>query len=278
MQLFSEAEQRGPDKEVLHYRDALLAGFESMSHVPLSARTIHLVHATLLPEDVDGFRKQQNSIAEGADGRPRYTPPPAPAVPDLISNWQHYVHDDDEVDPLVKCAIQHYQFEAIHPFPDGNGRTGRILMVLHLVHVGLLELPVLYISGFINKHRARYYELLREVSSNGAWNEWILFMLDALSAQAAETKQTALAILQLFESMRDRIRREHPRIYSAELVEQLFSYPVATPVNLARQLGIHYTTATRYLKALTDAGLLTDAEVGKYHLYANHKLLEIVRE
>jgi Fic family protein len=151
-------------------------------------------------------------------------------------------------------------------------------MVLHLVHAGLLELPVLYISGFINRRRARYYDLLLAVSRDGAWNEWILFMLDALSAQAAETKQTALSILQLFESMRDRIRREYPKIYSAELVEQLFSYPVVTPVNLARQLGIHYTTATRHLKALTDAGFLTDAEVGKYHLYANHELLKIVQE
>ena len=279
MQLFPEAEQHGPDKEVLHYRDALMAGFQSMAEIPVSARTIHMVHETLLPDDAKGFRRQQNSIAEGPDGRARYTPPAAPDIDNLISNWLHYLHSGDEgTDPLVKCAIQHYQFEAIHPFPDGNGRTGRILMVLQLLHAGLLELPVLYISGYINNHRERYYDLLLSVSRDEAWQAWIMFMLDALSAQAAETKRTALAILELFESMRDRIRRKHPKIYSAELVEQLFSYPVVTPVNLARQLNMHYTTATRYLKALTASGLLRDAQVGKYHFYANHELIGLVQE
>jgi Fic family protein len=279
MQLFPEAEQRGPDKEVLRYRDALLSGFEQMKRIPLSARTIRSVHDVLLPDQAGGFRRQQNSIADGGSGRVRYTPPEAPDIPDLISQWQTFIDDDEDgLDPLVKCALQHYQFEAIHPFSDGNGRTGRILIVLHLVHARLLELPVLYVSGYINRNRAAYYELLRAVSREEAWEGWVLFMLDALGEQARETRQTAERVLDLFNEMRERMRAEHRKIYSAELVEQLFSYPVLTPVNLSRRLGVHYTTATRYLTELAKAGILTHSTLGKYKLYANHALLDIVRE
>lgn len=152
MQLFPEAEQRKPEKEVLHYREALLWGFEQLSKLPLSTRIVVGVQKRLLPESAGGYRRVQNSIQDVAAGKVIYIPPPAQKIPELMGNWEKFIHAEDDIDPLIKCVMAHYQFEAIHPFTDGNGRTGRILMVLYLVEQGFLTIPLLYVSGYINKN------------------------------------------------------------------------------------------------------------------------------
>lgn len=278
MQLFPEIEQQKPEKEVLHYREALLWGFEQLKKLPLSTRIVLGVQKRLLPDSAGGYRKVQNSIQDMAVGEVVYTPPPAQKIPELMGNWENVIHAEDDIDPLIKCVMAHYQFEAIHPFVDGNGRTGRILMVLYLVEQGFLSIPLLYVSGYINKNRAHYYRLLNEVSSKGNWKPLIDFLLNALYLQAKETKETLVNAMELYGKMRERIKTDFPKVYSADLVEALFSYPIISPVSLGKALDIHYTTASRYLSTLAGAKVLGEAVVGKYHFFVNKKLLDLLKK
>ena len=197
---------------------------------------------------------------------------------DLVSNWERFINRaEDGMDPLIRAAVAHYQFEAMHPFVDGNGRCGRVLMVLQLIQDGLLAWPILYISGYINERRADYYTCLRRVTTDGDWLPFIRFMLEGFAAQAAATHAMLRSIMELHGECRQRIQREHARIYSYELVQALFAQPITTPVQLGRLLGVHYTTASRYLKQLSGAGLLTERRHGKYRLFMNAQLLEAIR-
>lgn len=274
-QLLPESEQRKDDKEVLHYREAVLLGFAEMSKVSISTRLITGIHERLRTKE-NGYRKIQNAIAVNRTGEILYTPPIITEIPRLISNWENFVNAKDEIDPLIKVAISHYQFEAIHPFGDGNGRTGRILIVLQLIHSGLLHWPILYISGYINDNRPEYYKLLREISTKKNWTEFILFMIDGFYSQAIETKKTLFDILQLFNEMKTEIKTNHQKIYSADLIETLFAYPIISPVKLGKEMNVHYTTATRWLSELTEGGFLAHKKLGKYQLYINKKLIVLL--
>ncbi|MCX6143136.1 MAG: Fic family protein, partial [Ignavibacteriales bacterium] len=279
MQLFPEAEQKKPDKEVLHYRDAVHWGFGSPKKVSISTRLILGVHKRLLPEHEDDYRRLQNKIANSSTGRTLYTPPPAQTIARLIGNWENFVNDRQEgIDPLIRCAIAHYQFEAIHPFLDGNGRVGRILMVLSLIQHELLTFPILYVSGYINKHRSEYYRLLREVSTKERWGAFIGFMLKGFHLQARETKGVLLKVVNLLEKTKTQMRKDHKNIYSADLVEALFEFPITTPVNLGKRLEVNYRTASRYLAQLARGKVLGESHVGKYHLFTNKPLLYLLRE
>lgn len=195
----------------------------------------------------------------------------------LIANWENYIHDtSDETDPLIKCAISHYQFEAIHPFGDGNGRTGRILVVLYLIQEGILHYPILYISGYINRNRTEYYRLLRQVTTSGEWAEYVNYMLTGFYQQARETKEQLFKMTALFFSYKAELKKECPNIYSGDLVETIFSFPIITPVKMGSLMNIHYTTATRYLKQLVEKKFLHHQQLGKYQLYINKKLLDIL--
>jgi Fic family protein len=278
-QLLPEAERRENDKEVLRYCDALKRGTELLNNLPPSTRLIQEVHQVLLPRLGGEYRRTQNQIANTTTGDVLYTPPECTRLSEYMSNWESYVNGrNDKIDPLIRAAVAHYQFEAIHPFGDGNGRCGRILIVLHLVHSGVLMPPILYISGFINEHRADYYRLLHGVTSKNEWQPFILFMLKAFYRQAVETRALLFAIKKLLDDYKDRIRAEHPKLYSTELVELLFSYPIVTPVQLGRLLAVHYSTASRYLRALTEKGMLHKQKVGKYKFFANHELLELFQK
>lgn len=276
-QLFPEAEQRAPDKEVLRYSDALFWGFNNIEKFSLSTRVILGIQKRLIPGGHGEYRRGQNKIVNSSTGEILYTPPPAKEISKLVGNWENYANDNTQVvDPLIKAAIAHYQFESIHPFNDGNGRTGRILMVLQLVRDGLLTLPVLYISGYINRNRPDYYRLLREVTTKDSWNEYIRFMLNGFYLQAKETKEDLMKITTLFREIKNIIKTEHKKVYSADFVEALFTYPVISPTKLASELDVHYTTASKYLLQLAKAGVLKNAKVGKYHFFANQKLLNIL--
>lgn len=275
-QLFPEVERRQPDKEVLHYKDALSWGFENLEKFSLSTRLILGIQKKLLPQNATGYRKQQNKIANSTTGEVLYTPPIASEIGTLMSNLENYFHDESSIDPLIKCAISHYQFEAIHPFSDGNGRTGRILMVLYLIKENLLNLPVLYISGYINKNRKEYYRLLNAITSHGHWDQFILFMLKGFYAQAKFTKEALFEIMKLHHHFKEAIKKNHKKIYSSDLVDQIFSFPIITPAKLSKELGMHYVTATRHLNQLANSGLLSDVVQGKYHLYVNTQLMKIL--
>ena len=276
-QLFPEAEQRAPDKEVLRYRKALSWGFENITQYALSTRVILGIQSRLQPDGNGEYRRVQNQIVNSATQEVLDTPPIASDIPDLISNWEHYVNDRDNIlDPLVKAAIAHYQFESIHPFTDGNGRTGRILMVLQLVYDGLLSIPVLYISGYINQNRSEYYRLLRVVTQTEEWHEYISFMLKGFYLQAKETKEDLQKIISYFNDVKLLLKQKHMKIYSADLVEALFTYPVITPTKLASVLNMHRDTASKHLKELAKAGILSEAKIGKYHYFANKPLMNIL--
>lgn len=277
MQLFPEAEQRQDDKEVLRYREAIYWGFDQLKKLPISTRLVLGIHKKLLPETKNSYRMHQNTISNTATGEILYTPPPANELSRLVGNWENFLHADDSIDPLIKCAIAHYQFEAIHPFDDGNGRAGRILVVLYLIEQKLLNLPILYISGYINKNRAEYYRVLRAVSSDEKWNEFIVYMLKGFHSQAKETKDVLLKLIVLLQKSRERVKEKHKKIYSSDLVEALFASPIITPVNLGKRLGVNYRTASRYLAELVSGKFLKESKVGKYHLFINKPLLDLLK-
>lgn len=276
-QLFPEKEQRENDKEVLRYRDAILWGFEQLRSLPVSTRLILGIHKNLITTSHGEYRKQQNAIVNHITNERIYTPPIASKVPTLMSNLEKFINKkDDGIDPLIKSAIAHYQFESIHPFSDGNGRTGRILMVLYLIQEEILKWPILYISGYLNSNRNEYYRLLKRVTEHNNWDDYIIFILRAFCQQAIETKNTLLDIMRLFEIFKQRLKEEHKKIYSADIVEVLFSYPIITPIKLGKMLKIHYTTASRYLHELAKAKVLEESIYGKYHLFINRELLKVM--
>lgn len=275
-QLFPEAEQRPADKEVLRYGQAMRWGFEQLSQLSLSSRLIVGIQRQLLPGGYAGYRQTPNQIVNSVTKEVVYTPPPAHNIQRLLGNWENFVHNPEEhIDPLIACAIMHYQFEAIHPFGDGNGRTGRILMVLFLAYHRLLNLPTLYLSGYINQHRPDYYRLLARVSSAGEWEPFIVFMLEGFYQQARATKDTLVESMALLADFKERARQAKRKM-PQEIIEAIFTQPIVTPTQIARLLGIHYTTATKYLTQLEELGLVQASVSGKYHLYSNRQLIEVL--
>lgn len=276
-QLFPEVEQRQPDKEVIRYREAMNWGFINAEKYSLSSRLITGIQAHLIPDGNGQYRREQNQIANLANHETLYTPPIASDIPNLISNWENYTNSlDESLDPLIRVIISHYQFEAIHPFRDGNGRTGRILMILQLIQYDLLQFPVLYISGYINQQRSDYYHHLLAITKEQNWHEFIEYMLQGFYAKALETHDDLKKITVLFEQIKEQIKLENKKIYGLDLMEALFTYPVITPTKLASELNTHYTTASRYLNQLVEVGILKDTKVGKHHLFINHRLLKIL--
>jgi Fic family protein len=276
-QLFSEAEQRQPDKEVLRYRESMNWGFKNLEKYALSSRLITGIQSRLMPDGNGQYRREQNQIANLASRESLYTPPIASDISNLIGNWENYAnHLDESLDPLIRVIISHYQFEAIHPFRDGNGRTGRILMILQLIQYGLLQFPVLYISGYINQYRSDYYHHLLAVTKEQNWHGFIEYMLQGFYIKAMETHNDLKKITILFDQIKEKIRSENKKIYGLDLVEALFTYPVITPTKLASELNMHYTTTSRYLNQLVEMGILKETFVGKHHIFANHKLLKIL--
>lgn len=278
-EVFPESERRAPDKEVLRYRDAIYWGYRHLDQFAISTRLICGIHKKLIQEPSGEYRRQQNQIKNMAIGEVIYTPPIAPDLPNLMSNWEKFVNDAEfDWDPLVKCAVAHYQFESIHPFLDGNGRTGRILMILQLVQEKILTYPILYLSGYLNKNRPEYYRQLNSIRTDGGWKNLVLFFLKALEEQAKKTKETLFQIVSMHHQMKAACQKKLPKMYSAELIDHLFSSPVTSPVRLGELLKVHYTTASKYLKALTDEGFLKDKMIGKYHLFVNHKLIKALKD
>jgi Fic family protein len=265
-------------KEVLRYRQALRVGFDLVSHSGLLTLN-HIVQIQgELEKNNAGFRKLPGTALKDGAGRTVYTPPQDPAeITALMTDLERFINDAGlfDVDPLIKMALIHHQFESIHPFYDGNGRTGRIVNVLFLVKEGLLDIPVLYLSQFIVRNKHTYYDLLQRVRVEDVWEDWVLYMLEAVEVTAGRTLQTVQAVKKALMDYKHRIREQH-KFYSQDLINNLFSHPYTKIEFLQRDLQISRMTATRYLDALTETGFLVKQKIGRANYYVNFALNQIL--
>ena len=272
-----EAQPAGAEaKEVLRYRQALNHGFRAIQKRPLATGLFIEIAQRIKQTDFNVRRTPGTRIANSS-GETIYTPTEGEAViRDKLRDLENFMHADDGLDVLVKMALVHYQFEAIHPFPDGNGRTGRILNILYLVDRGLLNLPVLYLSRYIIEHKAAYYEGLRRVTEEGAWGDWVFYMLDAVEQTSLRTRQQILDILALMETVRERVQREAPSVYSKDLIEQIFHQPYCKTSFLEQaSLGTRQTCA-KYLRELERMGVLQSKKFGRELYFVNTALFDLL--
>ncbi|NYG35506.1 Fic family protein [Sphaerotilus montanus] len=263
-------------KEVLRYRQALNHGFRQIRTRPL-ATALFVEMAQIIKETTFDVRRTPGTRIANGRGETVYTPPEGERViRDKLRDLETFMHAQDDLDVLVKMALVHYQFEAIHPFPDGNGRTGRLINILYLVDQGLLNLPVLYLSRHIIDHKTAYYDGLRRVTEEGAWEDWILYMLDAVQQTSVRTQQQITDILALMESTRERVQREAPSVYSKDLVEQIFRQPYCK-ISFLEQAGLGTRqTCAKYLRELERLGVLQGQKIGREVYFINKALFDLL--
>ena len=262
-------------KEALHYRTALANGFKSLASLPLCTRTAIDVCSTLKSSPME-IRKIPGTALTGLRGVV-YTPPLGEArLRELLANWEQFVHYEVAMDPLVRLAVSHYQFEAIHPFHDGNGRTGRILNLLLLSQTGLLRLPVLYLSRYILSHKKAYYGLLLDVTRRQASEPWIVFMLKGIEETARWTTARISGINQLQRRTAAYVKRSLPKIYSRDLVDALFVQPYCRIANLVESGVAKRQTAAVYLRDLCTIGVLSELKIGRERVFVHPKFMKLL--
>lgn len=268
-------------KEVLRYREALLMGTRLIKERGFLNTNGILAIQKELEENNAGLRRLPGTaLINDLTNEVIYTPPDNfDTISDLMKNLEEYLNNDaDDISPLIKLAIQHYQFESIHPFYDGNGRTGRIINVLYLILKGLLNEPVLYLSSFIIQNKGDYYRLLQEVRTENNWEEWILYMLKGIEQTAQRTIEQINKINLLFNETQKLVQEKLPRIYSKDLIEQLFIHPYSKIEFLVNNLGIERKAASRYLHGLEEIGVLKSQQKGKEVIYINTKLYNLLKK
>ncbi len=266
-------------KEALRYRDALLGAFGALGRKALSARTTEEICSRIKGVDMSVRRDRGTHIANRSSGKVIYTPPQGEdLLRGLLANWETFLHNATDLDPVVRMAAGHYQFEAIHPFADGNGRTGRVVNILFLVEQGLLPSPILYLSRFIIERKVTYYDLLRRVTAHGAWEPWLLFMLEGVAETARWTTAKIAAIRALADHTAQVARERIPKIYSRELIDTIFIQPYCRIGNLVDAGIVQRQAASRYLKALAEIGILREEPHGREKLFVHPKLLRLLTE
>ena len=264
-------------REALRYRTALLAGFQELGARPVCTRLAEKVCSEIKGTTMAVRRTPETALRNDRTGLTIYTPPEGDQVlRDLLANWERFLNEPGELDPLVKMAIGHYQFEAIHPFTDGNGRTGRVLNSLFLVSQGLIGQPVLYLSRAIIEDKDRYYRLLHEVTANGAWVPWIEFMLECVECTAIWTTEKVRAIRELQAHTRRFVQERCPTAYSHELVSLLFEKPYLRIGDIVDAELAKRQTAATYARALVDAGVLEERAAGQAKLFVNTRLMRLL--
>ncbi|MBL7860076.1 MAG: Fic family protein [Cyclobacteriaceae bacterium] len=268
-------------KEVLHYKEALWYGHEQVREKGVLTTNLFVKLVQVIKENQSGIRNTPGTqIVKDKTREVIYTPPVGEEIiRTKLKNLEEFLNlNDDGLDPLVKMAVAHYQFEAIHPFGDGNGRTGRIINILYLVQQGLLRMPVLYLSRYILEHRSDYYQLLREVTEEGNWQRWILYMIHAVEETSKLTLHKIEEIKVAMTAMSEAIKQELPNIYSKDLVEVLFQRPYSKRQFLVEAGIVKVKTAGTYLASLEEKGFLKSVELGKEKLYLNVALLDILKK
>lgn len=272
-------------KEVSRYREALTRGFERMRHQQgiLSNGTL-IALFQLLKNSSEGFRTGGGTVLKNEKtGATVFVPPQnASSVQEHMGALERFINDEtvDDLDPLVRMALIHHQFESIHPFSDGNGRIGRILCVLYLVRTGLLDAPVLYLSRYINQHKGEYYFLLQAVRDRhpdaGAWRAWVEFMLHAVAETAQRTVQLVGGMRDLMAETKRRMRTDTPKLYSQDLLNNLFRHPYTRIEFVQHDLNVTRQTAARYLRQLVQAGLVEEHSQGKHLYFVNVPLVRLL--
>ena len=268
-------------KEVLGYRAAIWRGYELVKERQLLTTNMIIEIQSLVEENKPGIRKLPGTVLMNeATGEVIYTPPVGEKVLlDYMTNLEKYINDPDfhEIDALIKLAVIHYQFESIHPFYDGNGRTGRIINILYLVLTGLLDSPILYLSQYITNNKQAYYRLLQEVRTKGSWEDYIIFILAGIEETSAATMKIIRKINDLFEATAVKTKQQLPKIYSKELVELLF-FEFYTKISfLVEGLNVDRKTASNYLVKLEKTGVLQSEKIGREKIYKNVGLFNIIK-
>ncbi len=264
-------------KEALRYRTALHRGFKMLNQRPVSITIAVEVCRTIKGVELDIRNTPGTALVNDATGEIIYTPPEGEEVlRSKLANWERYIHETEEIDPLIRLAVMHYQFEAIHPFIDGNGRTGRVLNLLYLVDKGLLDIPVLYLSRHIIRNKTLYYRNLFEVTARRDWETWILFILEAVRTTAEWTTAKIRAIRELLNETGAAIRLRMPKIYSRELTELIFVNPYCRIGDVVKADIAKRQTAAVYMKALVAEGFLEEIKAGRENLYLNSPLLALL--
>ena len=264
-------------KEALRYRTALRQGSDLLRSRPLSTNLATEVCTTLRGIETGIRRIPGTTLRNAATGAAVYTPPDGEErLRHLLANWETFLHTQVQLDPLVRMAVGHYQFEAIHPFEDGNGRTGRILNLLFLVEQGLLRQPILYMSGAIIRSKNEYYRLLLEVTTADQWESWVLYMLNLVEETSRWTTGKIRAMRALQRAATEHVRAKAPKIYSRELIDVIFEQPYCRIANLVRAGIVKRQTASEYLMQLVDIGVLTPLQVGRDKLFIHRALLDLL--
>ena len=264
-------------KEVISYKEAIWLGFSRLEKRPFITTNLCIELVQCIKQNTAGIRTTPGTTLSNTQGEVIYTPPSGEQViREKMANLEIFINENDSIDPLIKMAISHYQFEAIHPFSDGNGRTGRILLLLQLKLEKLLDIPALFLSEYIIKHKDMYYEGLRSVTENNDWSTFIRYMLDMVETTAIKGLERLESIVQLMDTTGQEIKEKLPKVYSKDLVEVIFKLPYTKRQNLINaDLGTPKTVGN-YLIALEEAGFLKSIKVGKEKLYLNLPLMNIL--
>lgn len=267
-------------KEVANYRDSLWIGHRGLVEMKglITNNTLIAVFQNL-KKNTGGFRSTPGTtLANEFTKDVVYVPPQSHnEIAGFMAKLEKFINEPDasDWDPLVKMAVIHHQFESIHPFPDGNGRVGRILNVLYLVQQELLDIPILYLSRYITQTKSDYYRLLQAVRDDGAWEEWILYILRGVEATADETTELLSGINELLFEYKNRLRDDHGRIYSHELLNTLFRHPYTRIEYVVQETGVSRQTASRHLDELADVGMVEKQKIGRDNYYINVRLVQL---
>ncbi len=264
-------------KEVANYNRALQVGYQAVkAHGLLTLNTILKIQENL-ENNRAGFRTQPGTVLKNEQtGDIIYTPPEPQHVPELMGDLEQIINQQPpRNDPLVQMALIHHQFESIHPFYDGNGRTGRIINILYLVKTGLLDFPVLYLSRYINQTKTEYYQRLQQVRDDNDWQDWIIYMLKAIEITASQTITLVEAIKDLLQQQKHTIRNQF-KFYSQDLINNIFYHPYTKVQFLENDIRVSRATATRYLDALADYGILEKHKLGRENYYLNRELVDLL--
>lgn len=267
-------------KEVLSYKEALWVGMEQLKKKPFITTNLCISIVQCIKQNTASIRRTPGITLTNTKGEVIYTPPSGEdVIREKLANWEKFINNDDTaIDPLIKMALMHYQFEAIHPFADGNGRTGRILLLLYLKLSGLLDTPAIYLSEYIIKNKENYYKCLRSVTENNDWENYILYMLDMIEETSVKGLERLNKITKAIDNTADEIKTKLPKIYSKDLVEILFRLPYTKRQHLINENIGNLKTVGNYLIALEENGFLKSVKVGKEKLYLNERLLMILEE
>lgn len=264
-------------KETLRYRRALLEGYRTIRSRPLSTATAVSVCQTIRGVELNVRNISGTALKNSVTGRIIYTPPEGEQLLfKKLGNWETFLHEKTDIDPLIRMAVGHYQFEAIHPFTDGNGRTGRLLNILFLIGENLLDIPVLYLSRYIIENKDDYYRLLQEVTEKNHWEPWILYMLTAVEKTAKWTTEKIRAIKDLMAHTSSYTSTAKPNVYTRELIELTFIQPYCRIVHVIDARIAQRATASKYLKELCAIGVLKEITIGRDKVFIHPKFLNLL--